>query len=163
MSLTVVEVQGFAWEKCFIPKEICVILKGKEYCYHIKQEECFRNLPEKQRKIINWASKKYHGMSWESGNITLSEAKMKIQKLTAHEIRVFTKGREKANFLSAFLGCEVVDLSKYSECPSVRKTDYKTDCGHHKTPNSHCAIDTARLLSAFVHGHSFFDGGLGQD
>jgi hypothetical protein len=155
----VIEVQGYAWEKCFIPKEICLLINNETHCFHIKQENCFRSFPEKHRKIINWASKKYHGMSWESGNINLSAVKIKIQTLIAGEKFVFTKGLEKARFLREFLGCETIELTKYG-CPSLRKRDYKNNCCHHETPNSHCAIDSARFLQEFLHGHPDIIGQL---
>lgn len=149
----IIEVQGYAWEKCLIPKEICVLINEKTHCFHIKHEKCFRTFPEKQRKIINWASKKYHGMSWDSGNITMLDAKIHIQALIANEPFVFTKGLEKARFLTEFLGCKTIELSKYG-CPSIRKNEYKTDCGHHQSTNSRCAIDSARFLQKYIDGHS---------
>lgn len=148
----VIEVQGYAWERCFIPKEICVLINKETHCFHIKAEKCFRSFPEKYRKIINWASKKYHGMPWESGNVNMTEAKIKIQALIAGETFVYTKGLEKARFLRDFLGCQIIELSKFG-CPSLRKRDYKNECGHHQTPNSHCAIDSARFLLDFLNGH----------
>jgi len=154
----VVEVQGFCNGKNFIPKEMCV-LKGKDvHCFHIKCVKNISSVGEKERKMISWAANHYHGMSWDSGNFLIDEATQKVRDLIANEPCIYTKGREKALYLANTFNKKVIDLSLFG-CPSIRKKEYKTNCPHHKTFNSHCAVDSAKYLFEFLsNGHFDVDG-----
>lgn len=150
-----IEVQGFSWEKCFIPKEICVLKNNIPHCFLIKYKQSFRSLSAKHRKIVNWATKKYHGMAWASGTHTIEEIKPQILELIKGETQVYTKGQKKAEYLSNLLSRPVTELAQYG-CPSLRKREYKTECTHHNLSNAQCAVECAKFLSCFLDGHPDF-------
>jgi hypothetical protein len=150
-----IEVQGFSWEKTFVPKEICVLKNNIPHCFLIKYTETFRSLPAKQRKIVNWATKKYHGLAWGSGTHTIDEVAPQIIELIMGEPQIYTKGQKKADYLSKLLSRHVTELSQYG-CPSLCKKEYKSQCSHHTLINAQCAVESAKFLSCFLDGHSDF-------
>jgi hypothetical protein len=159
MEACVIEVQGCCWNQQFYAKEICVLKNGVAHCFLVKQIKPFRSFQEKHRKIINWAFKNYHGISWDSGEKTIEDLQPILKQLIRDEKNIYTKGRSKAAFLKNILDVNIIDLTHF-KCPSVSKRDYKTDCLHHRTVKSYCAIDSARLLLSFINGHFNAEGCL---
>jgi hypothetical protein len=157
MEACVIEVQGCCWNQTFYAKEICVLKNGVAHCFLVKQNKPFRSFQDKHRKIINWTFKNYHGIAWESGEKTLDDLQPILKQLISDQKNIYTKGRSKVLFLKNLLDVDVIDLSNFC-CPSISKREYKTDCLHHKMINSYCAIDSAKLLLAFINGYFDAEG-----
>jgi hypothetical protein len=153
IMFAIVEMQGFHLGTQFIPKEITFIKNGKSPVHYIiKTDICKDLLTTKERDIVKWNAKCYHGIAWEEGDITLDECVDSMKSLGMEKCLLFTKGREKAKFLEKMLGSPVSDMGVV--CPSIRKIPYKNPCRAHNIVNARCSLISAQYLHDWMkNGH----------
>jgi len=152
MSFAVVEFQGFCFaDQLFIPKEICVIFNDFKCHFIIKSPMKYLELNNKERCIVNWNEKNYHGLLWECGDLEWSECVEIISKMTKDVETFYVKGLEKGKFLSRVFQKHCVDLSKFG-CPNIR--NLRENCEHHTINSARCALKTAEFLFDWHNGYT---------
>ena len=96
-------------------------------------------VPEYIRKTNRWITNNLHKISWEDGYIPYSQMPATLSQFSKGWGPIFTKGSEKAQFLSTILGEKVFDLDDF-DCPKADELalPLMTTClvGHTK----HCAL-----------------------
>jgi len=152
--VAVVDIQGYSGlesKEKFTPKEVAIIFEdGKERNYYIKPVLPIDDLDERQKKIIFWATVKYHRLPYGGGNISEKEFEQEIIHDTADCDRIITKGRQKVKYLEKLLKRPVEDLTS-SGCPTIRDA-VSRECDWHIIERSRCSKAGAKFLKAWVDG-----------
>ena len=122
MGAAVVEFHAFTDNNNrFIVKELAVV--GDSYrCQVIfKPPYSIDQLNSKVRRTTRWLSRHYHGIPWDEGSVPYNESL--ITALCIPFKSIYTKGREKAEFLRQFHpnvrevdGPTIVDAQKSNIC-----------------------------------------------
>jgi hypothetical protein len=148
----VIEIQGYTCsQEKLIPKEIVICSASKTRKFVVKPHKNIWEFSKNDITRISWATNRYHYIDWRSGDTNLDEIPylLYIEALPFSEI--YTKGREKALYLTDLLGRKVHDLSDFN-CPSVRKENL-VPCDIHKSSKAHCAAANARYLLQWIAKH----------
>lgn len=148
----VIELQGYSTGRSFILKELCVLQGEQKYIYLVKCAEKYCTLSAQRKKMISWAVNNYHGLRWDTGDQNLQDVLDQVRQLVAAEQVIYTKGLEKAKFITEHFGVPAVDVAIYG-CPSIRKQEYKNSCKFHDKVNSNCAVVTAEHVKKFMNGY----------
>jgi hypothetical protein len=151
----VVETQGFALNgEFFMPKEITFMRQDKTFThFHINKTLNFDTLNEKQKKIVEWGVRCFHGLAWDQKGVELSDCVSHLNAEGIKKMQIFTKGRDKARFLSNILGLKVHDIGVYG-CPSINKISYKNACYAHAIVNARCSLVSAHFVCEYINGHA---------
>lgn len=116
---------------------------------------------EKQREN-KWLTRNFHGLPWNSGDISYTDLFDRLRDLLKSCVTVFVKGLEKKEFIQSMsLGpryCEVKDLTSLG-CYSLNHltetcTIDSLKCNHHKSPAHRCALANAVNLRKWYTLHS---------
>jgi len=153
--VAVVDLQGYsgfeAKEK-LTPKEVSIIYEdGKTQDFYIKPVLPIDELDDRQKKIIYWATVKYHRLPYGGGSVTKEDFEKEIIRATADCERIITKGRQKVKYLQDLLQRPVEDLTA-TGCPSIRDA-VSRGCDWHIIERSRCAKAGAKFLKAWIDGH----------
>jgi hypothetical protein len=150
--MIIIEFQGFCFsENNFVPKEICVLGENVQLHFIINSPKKFLQLNNKERCIVNWNEKNYHGLLWECGEIEWDECVRIIAEICADEAVFYVKGLEKAKFLRNTFGKNCIDVSSLG-CPNIR--DFRDCCEHHTIKRARCALKTAEFIKSWFDGHT---------
>lgn len=151
-----VDLQGF--KTCgnnFIVKEICVYHEDFIFHGNVKSPYKFNQLPSFYKRQASWLTAFYHGITFNSGSITLNEA---IQQTIGYVRgkKIFVKGAEKVEWLNGIYGkfCEI-DCENLEDYTSIQMNSMKMNeiyphCVYHTKlttdADCHCAFINARNL-----------------
>lgn len=157
LEFAFIDVQGFKTiGNTFIVKEFCII--HDDFVFHnIVKSPCkFNQLLTAYRREANWVSCMYHGLTFDSGTITLHE----LIKNTLDHVdgkTIIVKGHEKVEWVKQIyekwcdIQCE--NIEDYHSFSFSSKKRNEIVCAHHKKlqpyANCHCALSNARELSDF--------------
>lgn len=156
MEWILVDVQGFKDNaNRFILKEISVETKNIQFHDIIKSPAIIeRNLDRKHRKGSNWLTKKYHGISWTDGYITLNELRQTLYPIFNNSnAQVYVKGGEKMKWVKEIFGneelnCKNVEDEDFDVLPEERGKCWA--CYKHKHildgNKIHCALENVKVL-----------------
>jgi hypothetical protein len=148
----VIDIQGYInSEQRLIPKEIVVCSQSKTVQYIVKPPKSLWQFNRKDRSLINWATHKYHYIPWYSGDTHFNEIPYLVYFEALPFKKVYTKGREKAVYLTELLAREVVDLTDLG-CPSLRKKQ-TSPCANHTEAKAHCALANAKEMLQWIATH----------
>jgi hypothetical protein len=155
----VIELQGYTdCKQFFCPKEICLKAEDNEKHFVITPPVSLCALSEKDQKIINWATCRYHHIPWIIGAIDIDTAIHYLRKETIKYSHIVTKGKVKAAYLSRVLGRHVIDLTTHG-CPSVRFGVTFEPCNaHFNKKNTHCALASARFIDGWIYAQEKLSG-----
>jgi len=132
----IIEIQGFRnVDKKFIPKEVAVVaINAKIIGHWIMMPPCpFSELPERVRRENNWLSRNYHGIEWFDGEANPKYFALQLREITRQARYIYTRGQEKARYLSELLSRNVYNLEGISP-PFNELSDGKEGgqhCTHH--------------------------------
>lgn len=154
-----IDVQGFKVDKNkFILKEICIHSVENNFKYHklIKSPFKFEKLKKVEKNTIQWLTKNYHGIQWDSGNITFTQF-MDDMKTVLKDKIIICKGLEKMKWLKCFferisiqeiINCEDLDCNiKWNKNCEI--SEYFDSCEYHKNIKKSsfvCALKNVMLL-----------------
>lgn len=150
-----IDVQGFkTTDNAFILKEFC-LLHGNFEFHDIVKSPCMRkDLSNIYKRQADWLTFTYHGLKFDSGNITLNE----LIELTSEHVNgrtLVVKGYEKAEWMRKIYGnydVECVNADEFRSFIFTTTTKYEIDsiCPHHKRLHGfnkcNCALSRARQL-----------------
>lgn len=101
MEVAVVEFQAFSGNKRkFIIKELAIVANSFQCHIVFKAPFPKENLNDKSRKTNHWLEQNYHKIAWEEGDYPY-KARV-IRNLCKDFTTIYTRGREKAQFLRKF-------------------------------------------------------------
>lgn len=156
----VIDVQGFRGkEGNFLPKEIALIALHHTYIVHwiIAPPYTFNNLHSKYRRQNNWLSRHHHGIEWHEGSSRFIDVVDTLRSVTRNAGRIFTRGREKAEFLMEVTSREIINLEDDERCPALKRLVSSTlRCAPHATKRNQklvCALNFAASLKAWILFH----------
>ena len=151
LFLDIACLRGVGYE--YIVKELaCVDLKNEN---EQKMQSFLFQSPYAQirvrpsiRKSNTWVENNLHKISWEDGYIPYFRLTEILETVCQNQKHIFTKGSEKAKFLSTLIGKTVTDLDKMS-CPKAEKINLAVlSCSfHHK---EHCALHKCLKYAAWL-------------
>jgi hypothetical protein len=148
----IIELQGYQnLSRELIPKEVVVLTPTTCNKYLVRPLKNLAEFQRSERTLIGWATNKYHHIKWDSGEVSHSELQQSLIREVQAFDKIYTKGREKALYLSNIIGRPVEDLTTYG-CPSVRKY-LGPACELHSKPTAHCAETTAKYLAEWIAQH----------
>lgn len=133
----VVEFQAFLNnDNKYIIKEFVIIGDSFQTQIIFKSPFCKCALDDKQQRTARWLSRHLHGIKWEDGTITYNEGL--IKSLCKQFDTIYTKGREKAEFLKQF-------HPNVFELTNVSSNDVNNICilPQHSNLNFKCALRSA--------------------
>jgi hypothetical protein len=149
----IVEVQGFSTSNAkFIPKELVFLDQNaslKKFLF--KPPVAVANLTRKDYKTILWATRQYHMMQWNSGDIAYEQFENILSSETSKYTHILTKGRDKMVMLSKVLNRPIIDMS-IARVPKYEALNSDA-CSFHYSKTAHCAERNARSAAKSLDGH----------
>lgn len=157
----IVDVQGFKKPiDEFVLKELSIIeVKGDEYeplTLLLKPPCAWTALPEQYKIMNSWLQRNYHGITWNSGDISDQVAAKRIRDILKHARTIFVKGLEKKRWIARFMKrslSTIVDMESL-DCPSLQKlpTILSTiGCPHHANMSKYnCADANVKSLKMWL-------------
>jgi len=140
MAFAVVEFQAFKDNyNRFIIKELAVVGGSLNCQVLFRPPYSITQLNDKMRRTARWLTR-HHGLHWDDGSITYNESL--ISALCIPFKIIYTKGREKAEFLREFHPnvCEIAG-------PSISyHSDVECILGDHER----CAVSAAHTLNHYL-------------
>jgi len=154
----VIEIQGFRnVDRKFIPKEIVVVaINATIFGHWIMMPPCpFSDLPERVRRENNWLTRNYHGIEWFDGEANPKYFALQLREITRQARYIYTRGQEKARYLSELLSRNVYNLEgispPFNELPDGEEGGQR--CTHHgfrAKANFLCALRNAYKLKHWL-------------
>lgn len=151
-----VDAQGFHGRNGeFVMKEFALVggTSPKITRYHLHAPYPLNELPQFRKKTVQYVRERLHGLQWEGGLVSMKSARTLIRAQVKQDAYYYCKGKDKAKFLSDFMGVPVHNISDMlSEedyrCFYVYENDYSEDCITHKCldPYYQCAVKNVRML-----------------
>ena len=143
----IIEFQGFTENGKYVVKELSIINVETKCCNTWLFKSPARILYAKE---VAWLESNYHGLSKDNGDIEYSELESILCKYTRRYRYLFTKGSQKASFLTSLLpkGICVANLELYG-CPSLKKLSSNEKCliEMHMEGNLQCARKNCHKLA----------------
>ena len=127
----------------FIVKEFALVNQNDNYALiHFKSPYAKSSLCEKLYREASYLERHYHKISWCSGETDFSDSLI-VDYLKTYN-HIYTKGREKADFLRKYHG-DVREIPENFPKPDFTKPTWCTDsCSiHRKLQNARCALVSA--------------------
>lgn len=124
-------------ENQYIVKEFAIVGDSFQIQLIFKPPFCKHTLDEKQQRTTRWLSRHLHGIKWEEGTVKYN--KKLIKSLCKQFDKIYTKGKEKAEFLKQF-------HPNVHELMEVASIDVNNCCilPQHANPNFKCALRSAQ-------------------
>lgn len=139
----------------FILKEICyyVVETGENEIFTLKPPHPWEELSYVDKRLCSWISSNICELKWGDGELEYSKLKDLATTISGKGKTFYTKGLEKANFLTDFLDVPVINLEDF-HCPKLTDLTDLTNsisiaCKYHSN-KSNCALFKAYKLSLFV-------------
>lgn len=151
----IVDLQGFKVPiDEFVPKEISIVEVGsdkKPLTLLLEPPTTWDALPDKYKTMNGWLTRNFHGIPWDSGDVSHDAARVIICAILQHARTVYVKGLEKSLWLRRFTSMEIDDMEDLG-CPSMRKLP-KISCGcpHHSyNAKYNCANENVICLKNWL-------------
>ena len=149
-----VDLQGFAFQNSFTVKEVAILRDGKTLSHYVFREPVPWNLLLKSEKsLVSWLRVHHHGLRWEDGYISYSQARSLINNAIGTEPSlIYVKGLEKKKWLREILDddfeIETIDAD-YDDIARLRDLNVigTLRCGYH---TKHCAMQNVCKLQLMV-------------
>lgn len=152
-DLVFIDIQGFKIpQNRFMVKEFCIINEGDVFHAVVKHNYSFRFLPSFYQRQAIWLTRCFHGLLYESGNITIDEVRAIVYPKIKDKI-IMVKGCEKAKWLQyIFRKFGEIDILNIEDC------NFQMDCSGEYIPcdnhqklcynfkKCHCALSNAKLM-----------------
>lgn len=137
----------------FVVKECAITTTDYCFIHHwvIAPPYDFYKLSTQKRREATWLQLNGHGLKWCDGRIRYGEFIKELRHMCAKKSRVFSKGREKCEFLTGILGVSVIAMDNYG-IPSIKTLMQDTyipllRCFYHnKHKKNICALTNAYKL-----------------
>lgn len=124
----IVDIQCFKGKGNLVVKELSIARTAwpevKTWIFkppYIGRERCDADL-----KQDHWLRENHHGLLWEDGDTEYDDLKYVLHAHLSTCEHVFSKGREKCDFLQKILKYRIVLDMEILGCPSLRKIKYKS-------------------------------------
>ena len=154
----VIDIQDFRdAEENFISKEVAVLAVNAAIIgLSILTSPCpFEDLSMRARRENNWLIRNYHGIEWFDGDVNPKNFTIHLRDITRHARYIYTRGQEKARYLSNLLSRNVYNLEGIS--PAFKNLpdfeDRRQRCTHHGFRTSaelRCALCNAYKLKRWL-------------
>lgn len=154
------DVQGFKRDfNSFVVKEFCLISDDFEFHEIVKSPCTFNELNHYYKRQADWVTRKYHGLKFEAGTITLDEL---VERTLEYVIgkTILVKGIEKVEWVHQIYGdhcyvrCENIEHHDSFVTTMRNKAEIWSICTHHgqfhRYNNCRCALANARSLRNFI-------------
>jgi len=157
----IVDIQGFSdISSNFLPKEVAIVTLHASFTGHwiLLPRYSFEALPEKSRRENNWLTQNYHGIEWFDGETDEEYFTTQLREITRLVRNIYTRGKEKADFLQRMLSRSVYNLEgispPFKNLPEDEKAG-RQRCIHHgfrysPTIKYHCALRNAFKLKRWL-------------
>lgn len=145
-KIAFIDIQGFkdVYNR-FILKEVCVHTVDEKINYHaiIGSPFPFNKLIKCEKRQIQWLTRKYHGIHWNDGSISITQFKNDMKAVLKEKI-IICKGVEKVKWLQIFLNnisinqyinCEDLDCN-FNLCKNFEICEHFDVCDYHKNMNN---------------------------
>lgn len=154
----IIDIQGVKDQKnSFIPKEVAVVSVQSEYLGHwvVELPYNYDALPSIIKKQNTWLQNNIHGLPWAPGDTPLRAIESILKKIAEQSTRIFTRGSEKASYLTQLTGCFIINLEEDDEVPSFRDMPPSTmHCIHHELLNEkrtlRCSLNYATRIKKWL-------------
>ena len=154
----IVDVQGFQGPgNTFIPKELVILAlnEGAEPAtYLFEPPYSWKYLPVKYKCVNKWATRNYHGLTWESGDTPYDQLEEILKLELKYACSVYVKGLEKKCWLENITSLKCVINMDILDCPSIKKLQQDTKsekCKHHINFEN-CSTGNVQLLKNWLVG-----------
>lgn len=148
----------------FTPKEVAVTAVHSTYFGHwiVKSTHAHDDLPPAIKRQNRWLQSNHHGISWTEGDTTVQAIELILKKIATEADRIFTRGSDKASYLTRLTGCFIINLEEDDEVPSFRNLPTgNTRCIYHgllrKNHIYKCALDNVTKIKAWLCHSDRFD------
>lgn len=154
----VIDIQGLKDRSNeFIPKEIAIISVNADYNAHwiVSAPHAYKSLPPSVKRQNTWLTDNHHGIEWSAGETSLRAVENILKKIAVQSDRIFTRGSDKANYLSQLTGCFIINLEEDETDPSFRNLPpCNTLCIYHsvlcKNSSFRCALNSAAKIKKWL-------------
>jgi hypothetical protein len=165
MVYCAIDIQGYCGlhdDQYITPKEVSVNFDdGRQAYFYVKPIVVFPFLNEKQRRIVYWATVKYHGLGYSSGEQTQKEYEKGLREATIGCDFIVTKGLHKKKYLTKLLGIRVLDLGEIG-CPTIRDCVRSDGCENHQKEDHRCSKPGAAFMLKYYNEHNGVIGNAGK-
>lgn len=148
MNFAIIDIQGFKHKSNeFIVKELCVYTDKLYFHDVVKSPYSFNNLTYEDRKQTRWLFRNFHGLLWDDGNISTSQASEIITPQLIDKV-ILVKGEEKVKWVKILLNNDnlnVLNVENIGLCAPLKSMNMITPCHFHKQKSNvttlyHCAL-----------------------
>lgn len=161
----VIDIQGLKDKfNHFTPKEVAVTAVHSTYFSHwiVKPNYTYDELSPAIKRQNTWLQSNHHGIAWTEGETSIQAIEHILKKIATEADRIFTKGSEKATYLTNLTGCFIINLEDDEEVPSFRNLPTgNTRCIYHgllrKNHTYKCALDNVTKIKAWLCHRDRFD------
>lgn len=146
-----VDIQGFrSLNNEFILKEFCLIDGPDTYHYLVKSPYQLKSMSQQLQDQANWLTKHFHGLTFDSGTITLIQLKTLILPIIKDKV-ILVKGGSKVTWIK-----QLFSETETGQCINVEEFDEYMDrkkhllakCSHHHAKYKfHCAHSNVKAMS----------------
>lgn len=143
-----IDVQGFAADGDFIPKELAITDGTKTSHYIFKPPRPFRKLSSQTKKTVRWLERYHHGLRWNDGVVDLAEVPVILRRFAALAHTIYVKGHQKLNFLQQYINEDFLINLEHCKIPNVRKE--VPACFYHSNNNCICALNNCVMIYNYV-------------
>lgn len=115
----------------------------------------WNTLPTKYKAINSWLERNFHGMQWNSGDITYDAVSESIRASLKEARKIYVKGAEKRIWLMRFTDSSVhiIDMETL-DCPSLQKLPKispNSGCLHHSFDSKYnCSNANVKSLRSWL-------------
>lgn len=134
-NFAIIDMQGFALRNCdFILKEICILTNDGLKHWIFQPPTSIEEFTAADRCCINWTSRNYHKIQWNSGFEKYEEAQKLISLALNNVEKIYVKGLQKCDWIKKFLvkNIEIINVEDIN-CHFKLKDDiyYRFSCTFH--------------------------------
>lgn len=139
--------QGFKDGKNeFVVKEFALASTDGTVLQHwcVKSPCPYAVLDIKTKRQCVWATKYYHGIRWQDGDVTIQTLHRQLFTIL-NNTTVYVKGLEKVNYIkNRFTSCLVIDLDSYPSLKTLNTSNVY--CFYHRDSKKVCALNNVLKL-----------------
>lgn len=143
----VIDIQGLKDKyNHFIPKEVAVVSLKTSYLGHwiISPPYAYNALPPSVKRQNTWLQCNHHGIEWSEGETPLRTVEATLKKIAVQADRLFTRGADKAAYLTQLTDCFVINLEEEENAPPFRNlSESNTFCIYHGLQRNNCVFRCA--------------------
>lgn len=135
-----------------VPKEITIFEKNRCEHFLIKPPKLYSKLSDSEKRQVHYLERSHHGISYYTGNCTLSDVCLTIKKLIKkYDVnRIYVRGHQKYDLLRALLN-GVPDVEIFNvEQQTPRFMMGRPSCFSHNLLHCMCSKNNAEFLYNYL-------------